>query len=1025
MKTFRLSVGLALLAFAGGALAQAAPTKIYIVQLAEAPAATYAGGIAGLAATRPAVGSKLDARSADFRSYVQYLDIKRSSAMSAIGRARMVHTYNSALAGFAAQLTEAQAAALKRSAGVASVVEAEVQQLDTTSTPSFLGLNKPGGAWSLLDSLSRQVKGEDVIIGVIDSGVWPENPSYGDRVDGGGVPLAYNQAGGTAAYGPPPAKWAGTCQIGAGFTSAMCNNKLIGARYYHQTFDNAGAIRTSMEYLSPRDGGGHGTHTSTTAGGNANVPASIDKVGVGSISGIAPRARISSYKVCWQATVAAQTGCYTSDTLKAIDDAINDGVDVINYSISGTQTNFADPVELAFLNAASVGIYVAASAGNSGPGNQVAHMSPWLTTVAASTHDRFTNATVTLGSGANGGTGPSYQSSGVPAGTPLIRSIDAGVVAYASLTQTEKTALERCYLPADGGTANTALDPSKANGKMVVCYRGGNVLVNKAAVVKAAGGVAMILQNVPAIGGTGASGTTTLLQPYVIPTVHLLTAQYAPINNYILANLGTATAAMSAAVQQPNVVAPVMASFSSRGPNKGNVNILKPDISGPGVDIIAGYLDTSLTQAQHDGIVIGNFTAAANAASLQGTSMSSPHMAGAAALMKQLYPTWTPWAIKSALMTTTTGIKLANGNADPDRWGYGAGHMNPNDATNPGLVYDTTKEDYGRFLCGLSLTPPAGVGNCGTLGSVAAQDLNLASITAGAVPGTQTLTRKVTNVTGAQATYNASVAGMTGWTVLVSPAQLVIPAGQTKSFTVKLTRNGAALNAYTFGSLTWTHASTLKTVVSPLTARAIGFTAPAQVSDTRTSGSGSKVFSVVSAYTGGMAVSPTGLVPAVVNSNTVATGQAQCYNTVVPTGALLARFQLFNEDTQGGAATDLDLDVFNGPNGTGANVGSSGSGSSDEIVTLTGPAAGTYSACVTGFNAPGGKTYKLSSWVVGPTVGTQSLRAAGPRGVYAGSAASVGLGWSVPAGQRYLGTVRFFDDTSTLIGTTVVAIDNR
>ena len=216
---------------------------------------------------------------------------------------------------------------------------------------------------------------------------------------------------------------------------------------------------------------------------------------------------------------------YTADTLRAIDDAVADGVDVINFSVSGTKTNFADPVKIAHLNATAAGVLVATSAGNSGPGNEVAHISPWLMTVAASTHDCFTTANVILGSGASF-SGPSFQGLGVPS-TALIRSIDAIVGNYATMLQAEKTAAERCLPPANGGTANTALDPAKAGGKIVICYRGGNVLIDKAAVVKAGGGVAMMLHNVPAIGGIPASNNTTLLQPYVVPTVHYTDASYA------------------------------------------------------------------------------------------------------------------------------------------------------------------------------------------------------------------------------------------------------------------------------------------------------------------------------------------------------------------------------------------------------------------------------------------------------------------------------------------------------------------
>ena len=1012
-----LAVGL--VAVSLGAFAQGAAKKVYIVQLADAPAATYTGGVGGMAATRPAQGAKLDAHAPNVRAYVNHLAIQHSAEMAKAGLTQAaIHHYSYTYNGFSALLTEAQAKALKKSAGVISVVESEVRQLDTTRTPGFLGISNPGGLWSMLDASSRPVKGEDVIIGMIDSGVWPENPSFGDKVDGGGKPVAYNQAG-VPAYGPPPAKWTGACVAGPGFTAAMCNNKLIGARFYNTNFLASGASPTSMEYASPRDGGGHGTHTSSTAGGNEGVAAAADGTPIGAISGIAPRARLATYKVCWEATVAASTGCYTGDTLKAIDDAVKDGVDVINFSISGSQTGY-DSVEIAYLNAAAAGVFVAASAGNSGPANQVAHISPWLTTVAASTHDRFLVAPVTLGapSGASF-SGPSYTV-GVP-GTPLVRSIDAIVGNYAALPQAQKTAAERCYLAADGGTANTALDPAKVAGKMVICYRGGNFLSNKAAAVKAAGGVALIIQNVPAIGGTGASNNSQVFQTYVVPTVHLLSSTYATINAFVLAQGAAASASFGAGVQQPGVVAPVMASFSSRGPNKANPNILKPDISGPGVDILAGYLDSSLTQAQHDALLIGGYTPNANATSLQGTSMSSPHLAGSAALLKQLHPSWSPAAIKSALMTTTTAIKLSNGTPDPDRWGYGAGHVNPNGAASPSLVYDAGPADYGRFLCGQGLNPPAGIGTCAALGSIAAQNLNLASMTAAGVPGAQTLTRRVTNVSGATGTFVASSSLAGGWSVAVSPASLTLADGASGNFSVTLTRAGAPLNTWSFGSLTWSDG--VHSVVSPLSARAVGFLAPPEVSDTRASGSGTKVVSVVSAYTGTMSATATGLVPATRSLGSVITNAVQCFDFSVAAGAQLARFQLFAADT---TAPDLDLTVFNGPGGTGATVGASGGGTSDEVVTLAAPTAGTYSACVTGYDTGGANAaFVLNSWSVGPAVGAQSLRVSVPSSVYAGGSASVALGWSVTAGKRYLGNVKFFDNTAALIGSTVVFVDNH
>lgn len=1021
MTFARISLAAGLFALAVSAGAQQAPTKTYIVQLSDAPVATYDGKIAGLAATRPAAGTKINMASGHVRAYLNYLSRKGARELARVGSPTVVHRYGVAFPGFAAQLTQAQAEVLKSSANVVSVTESEIRKLDTTHTPEFLGISKPGGLWSQLDANSVPVKGENVIIGMIDSGVWPEDPSFGDKIDGNNKPVPYSQ-GGAQNYGPPPAKWKGVCQTGEGFTAAMCNNKVLGARYYVAGFDAGGGTLTSFEYRSPRSGGGdggHGTHTASTAGGNSNVDASIDGIGVGVMSGIAPRARLSIYKVCWEATTVAQTGCYTSDTLKAIDDAVADGVDVINFSVSGTQTNFVDPVEIGYLNAAAAGIFVAASGGNAGPADTVAHMSPWLMTVAASTHDRFTVANVVLGppSGATF-SGPSYQASGLPS-TPLILAQDAGVVPFASLSATDQTALMRCYNAADraslGGSDSAVLDPTKASGKIVVCIRGGNVLVNKGDTVKTAGGAGMIIQNAP---GTN---NTTILQPYLIPTVHLDVTAYPTVFAY--AQTAGATASFTGAVQQPNVVAPVMADFSSRGPNLANANILKPDITAPGVDIIAGWVDNTLTQAQHDALVLNAFTPGANANSIQGTSMSSPHVAGAAALIKQLHPTWTPAMIKSALMTTTNGVKLASGAVDPNRFGYGAGHLNPNPAGDPGLVYDVAAADYGRFLCGLSLAPPAGIGSCAALGSIAPWNLNLASLTAANIIGSVTLNRTVKNVTGANSTY-VPTASLTGWNVVVAPSSLTIPPGGSANYSVTLTRTTAAINTWSFGSLVWSDG--VHTVTSPLSALAAGFVAPAEVSDVRASGRGTKVYQIVSTYTGTMGVSATGLVPATRTSNTVQGGTTQCVNTVIPAGAQIARFQLFNADTQGGSSTDLDLDVFNGPGGTGTKVGSSGGPTSDEIVTLKSPPAGTYSACVTGFAVPvGGAAYTLSNWVVGPAAGVQTLRAAGPNTVYASGSASIALGWNVPAGVRYLGNVIYTDPSSAALGSTIVYVDNH
>ena len=251
--------------------AAATTSKVYIVQLAGAPLATYDGNVSGLTATRPAAGARLSPRSTAARAYLSHLDNRRAAVLARLGgTVTPLHTYGVTFNGFAAKMTEAQARSLLGTSDVVAVIESEQRLMDTTRTTDFLGLSGTGGVWSQLDALSRNVKGEDVIIGVIDSGTWPENPSVGSKVNAQGVPVGYAEAG-TEVYGPPPARWTGTCVTAEGFTPAMCSNKLIGARYYVDAFLAGGAVLGANEYVSPRDGGGHGSHTMTTAGGNAGV----------------------------------------------------------------------------------------------------------------------------------------------------------------------------------------------------------------------------------------------------------------------------------------------------------------------------------------------------------------------------------------------------------------------------------------------------------------------------------------------------------------------------------------------------------------------------------------------------------------------------------------------------------------------------------------------------------------------------------------------------------------------------------
>ncbi|MEJ7806976.1 MAG: S8 family serine peptidase [Telluria sp.] len=553
--------------------------RSYIVQLADKPVATYTGGVAGLAATQPPVGQRLNVDASTVQNYMQYLDTKHAGVVHTVSAAHITHKYNVVFNGFAAMLTDAEVRSLKKNAGVAKITVDEIFQLDTNYTPSFLGLDQAGGLW---DQLGGQgLAGEDIVIGIVDSGIWPENPSFADKVDANGVP---SHSGNIQVYGQLPASWKGKCDTGEGFALSNCNNKLIGARYFK------GPLQTLhwTEFASPRDSvagpegsGGHGSHTASTAGGNANVKVINAGVPLGTVSGVAPRARIAAYKVCWT-DASARGGCAASNSVAAIEQAVKDGVNVINFSIGPNAGGgvITDATEMAFLGASSAGVFVAASAGNGGPtGASVtptAHLSPWLTSVGNATHNRMFVATAELGNGVKL-QGASLNANSASA--PLIHARDAALAGV----NPANPLLLRCYGPADTATPTQLLDPAKVSGKILVCDRGGNALVNKSANGGQVGASGVIIANVSLANDTVPS------VPHTLSTVHLTTDKGAILASYMAANPGTATASLGdlKAVVNPAVQAPVMAGSSSRGPNVVNANILKPDLAAPGSDILA------------------------------------------------------------------------------------------------------------------------------------------------------------------------------------------------------------------------------------------------------------------------------------------------------------------------------------------------------------------------------------------------------------------------------------------------------
>ncbi len=980
-------VGMFVIASAG---AGAASTKsVYIVQMIDPPAVSYDGGVAGLAKTRPAKGDKIDPDSAAVKQYAGYLNGKHDKAIEKVGGGSKVYDFDYSYNGFAASLTAEQAAALKKQSDVLNVTENTMVTVDTSSTPHFLGLDADGGLWDQLGGPEAlkdgKGAGEDMIIGDIDSGIWPESKSFSDR-----------DASGKLVYLPiNTSKWHGKkCAEGEAWDTDRCNKKLIGARFFNAAWGGSAAVEAQRpwEFQSPRDYNGHGTHTASTAGGNHGVLPTGPGAALGRISGMAPRARIAAYKALWSTQDGSTASGFTADLVAAIDQAVADGVDAINYSISGTTTNFLDPVEVAFLFAEDAGVFVSESAGNNGPATgTVAHPGPWTTTVAAGTHNRSGLGSVTLGNGATYN-GASLASPVGPA--PLIDSTAAG------LAGADATKVALCYSKSDNEGA-AVLDPAKVAGKIVVCDRGVTARVNKSLAVKEAGGVGMILVNVVP-GSLNADF-------HFVPTVHLADTDRAAVKAY------AATASPTAKINQSTLTfstpAPFTASFSSRGPlTAGGGDLLKPDVIAPGQDVLAAVAPPGQAGLEFN--------------QLSGTSMSAPHVTGIGVLLMQLHPNWTPMAVKSALMTTGTDV-LDGPNTNPlVIFRQGAGHVKPNSAADPGLVYDSGFNDFLAFLCGT--TTGVSAGTCNALKaagfSLDPSDFNSPSIAIGDLAGVQTVTRKVRNVGGSAATYNVSVSGMSGITTEVTPSSLTLNPGETKSFTVKFTRTTATLNAYTGGQLTWTGAG--HTVRIPLAIRPVALAAPREVSGT----GGPISYNVTFGYDGPFSASPRGLVTPTTTPGTVSDDPGDSFSpggpgtvsipVTIPAGTTYARFQLFNEDASAGS--DIDLYVFRGT----TQVGASTSGTSAEQVNLVDPPADNYTVWIHGFATAGGtpSPFKLYHWLLGST-SAGNMAVSAPAAAVTGASGTINLTFSgLASGTKYLGSVAYAG-IAGLPNPTIVRVD--
>lgn len=691
-----------------------------------------------------------------------------ASLKSVSPSADMLYTYNNVVHGFSTRLTDDEARSLQGQPGVISVWPELKYELHTTRTPEFLGLGKSTDAlFPESDSVS------DVVVGVLDTGVWPESKSFAD--DG---------------LGPVPASWKGVCEEGTNFTSSHCNRKLIGARFFSRGYEaTLGPIDASRESKSPRDDDGHGTHTASTAAGSVVEGASLFGFAAGTARGMATRARVAVYKVCWLG------GCFSSDILKGLDQAVEDNVNVLSMSLGGGMSEYyRDSVAVGAFAAMQKGIFISSSAGNAGPSDfSLSNVAPWITTVGAGTLDRDFPAYASLGSGQNYSGVSLYKGDALPHGMlPFIYAGNASNATNGNL----------CMM----GT----LIPEKVAGKIVLCDRGLNARVQKGAVVKAAGGLGMVLAN------TATNGEELVADAHLLPATTVGEKSGEAIKKYLFSDANPTVTILFEGTKIGVQPSPVVAAFSSRGPNLITPQILKPDIIAPGVNIIAGWSG----KLGPTGLAIDSRRVAFNI--ISGTSMSCPHVSGLAALLKGAHPEWSPAAIRSALMTTAYSsykngkilLDIATGKPSTP-FDHGAGHADPVAALDPGLVYDLTVDDYLDFLCALNYTDDQISGltrkkfSCDAKKKYSVTDLNYPSFAvnfqSNGGSSVYSYSRTLTNV-GAAGTYKLSLKSETqSVKISVEPETLSFSqANEKKSYTVTFTAVGSmSPDSKSFGRIEW------------------------------------------------------------------------------------------------------------------------------------------------------------------------------------------------------------------------------
>ena len=947
----------------------------YLVMLRAPGAAGYGGGNARYAATHSSSG-EFDAHTDRAQAYTNHLRSTHRSIAQEYGT-KPVADFTVASNGFVADLTKSQAIGLAADSRVLLVEKSRNYKLDSINTADTLGMTGKHGAWRMHGGEANA--GSGVVVGDLDSGIWPESKSFRGAtlttkpqtkwdISQSGTATRMEKADGTV--------FRGECQPGDGWDETTCNTKIISARYYGDSFLSTVPAEdlADTEQISARDGGGHGTHTASTAAGEKVTKVTTEGRKFGTVVGMAPAAKLAVYKVCWEAADPEASGCNNADIVAAVDQAVLDGVDVINFSVGGGANPNLDSIEVAFEGAAEAGVFVSASAGNSGPGaSTLDHPSPWLTTVAASTYTNFEN-TLVLGDGTKI-VGASISQQAVPS-SPLVDAAASGVAGA------DPDALSLC--------GPDTLDPAAVEGAIVVCARGVYDRVAKSAEVARAGGIAMVLANL--------SPNSLDSDFHAVPTIHISDTDAPTVYDYVESAGADATASFKIGNLTSHVTPlPQVAGFSSRGPILvSGGDMLKPDISAPGVSVLAAVAPPSNSDRDYD--------------LYSGTSMAAPHITGLAAFMQGVHPRWTPMQIKSAMMTTATPTKDAEGKPSTDALAQGAGEVTPTKFFSPGLFVESTVAQWRGFLTeqGIDTGTP----------SLDPKQVNTPSLADGSVTGETSFTRTFRATRKGTWTIKPQVPGFQ-----VTATPKVVHSTRHNDLvdvTFHFVRNTADLGSYVGGSITLQGPTTVRL---PVALQSLSVDAPGTVTGTGTSGSAD--VDLTAGFTGDLAITTHGMAKSDTKQDAVEAGDYNLECVTVADGSTLAKFQVDATDDD----ADLDMYVYSSdscdPNDITAQVGVSGTASGDEAVTLRDPAPGAYLVEIDGFSA-GAESgspipYTFDSWDINPTTTAGSLTVApNPVAVTQNQATTVTASWSgLDADAHYLGYLEYPDtDQVTLVDVT-------